>query len=410
MRTSRWSTAVLGFCLILAVPARADVISDWVEAARTIGEETRATAEGRSAGRFVHAQVALAMFEAVNAIDRRYESYLGFPKATTPASQEAAAAVAAHDVLKASYPARGASFAQSLAFALGAISDGPPKTAGVQVGRDAAAAVLKRTVLDGTVKVPEYRPRGIPGVYILTDLPVLPLSAYATIPWILKTRDEVAPAPPPALNSERYAKDFEEVRRLGAKDSIERTPAQTAAANFWAGNRTDLAMRLLTSSAGRRLVTNARAYALREMAYDDAATSVTIAKYDAALWRPITAIRNADQDENPLTNLDAAWLPLLQTPPFAEYPCGHCIGAAVAAGLIEAEFGPDARLTFPDPTMPGAGRTVTPGEYVREVSMSRIYAGVHYRFSNEAAEEMGRRIATLAVQRYMRPLTPGSTR
>ena len=96
--------------------------------------------------------------------------------------------------------------------------------------------------------------------------------------------------------------------------------------------------------------------------------------------------------------------------PFGEYPCGHCIGAAVAAGLIEPEFGPDARLTFLDSTMPGAGRTVTPREYVREVSMSRIYAGVHYRFSNEAAEEMGRRIARLAVQRYMRRRVRNSSR
>lgn len=282
------------------------------------------------------------------------------------------------------------------------------KTVGVQVGRDAAAAVRNRTVLDSTMKVPEYRPRGIPGVYILTDLPLLPLSAYATIPWILRTRDEVLPPPPPALTSERYARDLDEVRRLGGKDSIERTPAQTAAANFWAGNRTDLAMRLLTNKPERGLVSNARTYALREMAYDDATTTVAIAKYDAALWRPITAIRNADQDENPLTTLDPAWLPLLQTPRFAEYPCGHCIGAAVASGLIEAEFGRDARMTFLDPTMPGAGRTVTPNEYVREVSMSRIYAGVHYRFANDAAEEMGRSIARLAVQRHMRPLNPGS--
>ena len=403
MRTIKVFTGTIMFCLAAAAPTRADVISDWIEAAGSLFDEMRI-----GTGRHVPAQVALAMFEAVNAIDRRYESYLGFPKAPAPASPEAAAAVAAHHILKLAYPARAAMLDDSLAFSLGVVPEGPVKTAGIQIGRDAAAAVLKRPVLDAAVKIPDYRPRTAPGMYILTDLPLLPLSAYATIPWFLKSRTEVIPPAAPALASERYAKDFDEVRRLGSRSSVERTPAQTAAANFWAGNRSYLAIRLLTSRAGRSLVRNARVYALREMAINDAATATTIAKYDAAFWRPITAIRNADQDDNPATVMDPAWVPLLQTPPFAEYPCGHCIAAATTAGILEAEFGTDCALIFLDPTMPGAGRTLSPKEYVREVSMSRIYGGVHYRFSNEAAEEMGRRVASLAVQRYMRPLSAAS--
>lgn len=407
MRTSRSLTAVLGFLVTIAAPASADVISDWVEAARTIGEETRGTPEGLGAGRFVHTQVALAMFEAVNAIDRRYESYLGFPKTLTPASQEAAASVAAHDILKASYPARAGSFGQSLAFALGAIPDGPENSRrpGRQGRCSSSPEPHRAGQHDEGAGISSPRDSGC--VHPYGSAPPAAVGIRDD-PMDSQNPRRSAPPPPPALTSERYARDLDEVRRLGGKDSIERTPAQTAAANFWAGNRTDLAMRLLTNKPERGLVSNARTYALREMAYDDATTTVAIAKYDAALWRPITAIRNADQDENPLTTLDPAWLPLLQTPRFAEYPCGHCIGAAVASGLIEAEFGRDARMTFLDPTMPGAGRTVTPNEYVREVSMSRIYAGVHYRFANDAAEEMGRSIARLAVQRHMRPLNPGS--
>jgi hypothetical protein len=198
MKTLTSLIGALVFGLMATVPARADVISDWIEAAGTLFDEKRT-----GMGRHVPAQVALAMFEAVNAIDRRYESYLGFPKAPAPASPEAAAAVAAHHILKLAYPAR----------------------------------ANETTALDAAVKIPDYRPRTAPGMNILTDLPLLPLSAYATVPWFLKSRTEVMPPAAPALASERYAKNFDEVRRLGSRSSVERTPAQTAAANFWAGNR-----------------------------------------------------------------------------------------------------------------------------------------------------------------------------
>jgi hypothetical protein len=335
----------------------------------------------------------------VNAIDRQYESYLGFPAATGPASPEAAAAVAAHAVLVAAFPSRAAGFDATIAFDLAQIPDGPEKAKGVEIGRRAAAAVLQRALRDETSPVPPYRPHTTPGVYVPTALPMLPMSAYVTRPWVLTSPHEVQPAPPPDLKSDRYARDYDEVKRLGGAASTERTAAQTAAAQFWAGNRTDLAARLLTSAPGRSLVANARFYALKEMALDDAGCASTVAKYDFAFWRPMTAIRNADADDNAQTTGDPGWSPLLQTPLFPEYPCGHCINAATNAAIFEAEFGPDVRLTFLDPEMPGAGRTLSAKEYVRDVSLSRIYAGVHYRFSNDAAEAMGWRIA-------LKPLSP----
>ena len=403
MRT-RHSVFTILILLLSSSAARADVISDWVEAAKAIAEELQAMPGGRMTITTLDSQVALAMFEAVNAIDRRYDSYLGIPASTAPASQQVAASVAAHVVLKAVVPARAAVFDAALAFNLGQVPDGPAKTAGEAIGRAAAEAVLQRELFDAAQPVPNYRPRTAPGVYVPTTMPGLPLSAYVARPWFLKTPTEVQPGPIPPLTSEQYARDVEEVRKIGGRRSSERTSAQTAAATFWAGNRTDLAARLLTNRPGRSLVANARFYALRELALDDQATAVSIAKYDAAFWRPITAIRNADQDGNANTGLDPAWEPLLATPPFAEYPCGHCIAAATIAALFEAEFGGDARLTFLDPTLPGASQTLTPKEYVREVSMSRIYAGVHFRFSNDAAEEMGWRIGRLALERCLKPL------
>ena len=403
MRTWIWTIPLTLLWLIPPTPARADVVSDWNEAARAIAAEVAGTSPrgGRSG---VEAQVALAIFEAVNAIDRRFESYLGFPAATAPGSQEAAAAVAGHGVLTSVFPAYRTKLDQSLAFHLGLVPDSPARTAGVEIGRAAADAVLRRKLVDSQKPQPNYRPRTSPGVYVQPALPSLPMTVFVTIPWFLKAPDEVQPPPPPALTSDRYAHDYDEVRRLGGRDRSERTDAQTASADFWAGNRMVLAMRLLAARDGRSLVSNARFYALLEMALDDTAAAVAVAKYEANFWRPITAIRNADQDGNPQTTIDPAWMPYLVTPGFGEYPCGHCIGAATSATIVEAEFGRDVRLTFIDSTMPGAGQTLTPAEYVREVSMSRIYAGVHYRFSNEAAEDMGRRIAGLAVARSMRPL------
>jgi len=387
--------------------AFADPAVEWNEAARAIA---RMDASGdRPPNPALRAQVALAIFEAANAADPRYGSYVGLEPAQGPVSADAAVAQAAHDVLVRSAPGQAKPLAASLAFDLAAIPDGPAEQAGLALGKRAAAKVLERALLNET-PAPDYRPAAQPGVYVPTDLPILPMQAYVGRPWFLTRPDEVMPPAPPALTSARYAKDFDEVRRVGAKTSSERTPAQTAAANFWAGNESDLALRLLIERRpGRSLVQNARFYALLSMAAQDAGLAMAIAKYDNAFWRPITAIRNADKDGNPKTAMDPAWEPLLRTPLHPEYPCGHCIGAAVTATMVAAEFGetPEGGLLYLDPGMPGAAYTAaSTEEYVQAVSDSRIYAGVHYRFSNEAAVEMGRRIARLALERGMRPLQP----
>lgn len=393
--------AAAGLLAATCVPASADVIADWYEAAGTIGSS--AVAPGGVPDPKTGAQVALAMFEAVNAIDRRYESYLGFPAASPPASAEAAASAAAAEVLKAAFPKQAETIDQALAYDLGLIADSPEETAGIELGRAAAAAVLKREPsVPG--KARDYLPSTTPGLYVPTDLPVLPMTAYLAKCYFLSKPDEFSPGGPPALTSERYTRDFDEVRRLGRRTASERTPAQTAAATFWAGNDYGLALRLLAAGKGRSLVRNARAYALLAMANADARAAITVAKYDNHFWRPITSIRNAETDGNPKTQADSSWEPLLRTPMHPEYPCGHCIGASVTATIFAAEFGRDAPMLFLDPTMPGAAQTLTPAEYVKAVSMSRVYAGVHYRFSNEAAEEMGHKIGEKAVGSFMRPV------
>jgi hypothetical protein len=373
-----------------ACPAQADTVADWYEASSALGGQARS-------------QVALAMFEAANAVDRRYESYLGFPAASVPANADVAVAVAAHGVLRLGHPTQAAVLQASLDFDLGQVPDGPAKSAGIAVGQAAADAVMKRVTQSAGV-APDYVPATAPGVYVSTDLPVLSMGAYLAKGWFLAKPDEFKPKPPPALKSAEWARAYDEVRRLGRRTGSERTPWQTAAANFWSSNDPELAMRLLAFAPGRSLVQSARLYAKVGMGMADAHVSMSVAKYDYHFWRPITAIRNGAVDGNPKTDPDAAWEPLIRTPLHPEYPCGHCIMASVVATILAAEFGKDAKLTFDDPTMPGSGQVLTPDAYVQAVSMSRIYAGVHYRFSNEAAEEMGRKIGERAVADFMRPL------
>lgn len=393
-----------------AAPAHADVVSDWSEGADKIAGE-----ESSPGGQYTPNQatdcagtnVAIAMFEAANAADRRYVSYLKVAPAPG-ASGEAAVAVAAHGVLAANFPGRKAGLDEALAFSLAQVADGPAKTAGVALGETAAKAALARPCFDASRAAPPYRPRAAPGVYIAAALPVLPDFYRQAVPFVLTSLDEVKVPPPPPLASARYAADFDEVKRLGGKASVARTLSQTAAAKFWQGFETAPMMRAIAAMPGRTLVRNARLYALAAVTSSDAGTALILAKLDYNGWRPITAIRNADEDGNPATERDAGWEPLLRTPNHPEYPCGHCLGAAGAAALFEAELGPTPPPgigAFTDSTMPGAGVTLTSWEQLpREASLARTLGGVHFRFANEAAIALARDVARFALARFARPL------
>ena len=167
-------------------------------------------------------------------------------------------------------------------------------------------------------------------------------------------------------------------------------------------------MRRATDAPGRRQVDNARLLALYQMAFDDAVQAMVVAKQHYDYWRPITAIRNGDADGNDATRPDPAWVPLLPTPNFQEYPCGHCTAAAAIGEVMKLESGlpASAGVRVASLLNPNSVVQTLPSwdEWVRQVSDSRIYAGVHYRFSNEAGEEIGRRAARMVVERALRPL------
>ncbi len=387
--------------------ARADAVSDWM---RVLDDVTGASFKFDSGRTILSTRVdgrmALAMFEAADAVDRRYASFLGLPAAPKGASEDAAVAAAAHDVMLASLPDQAAKIDAAYATALAKVGDGEGERAGIAVGQAAAKAAMAAGGPDPARPPSMYRPFTQPGVWVPTALPVFPTYMLSYRPWFLPRVDAVRPPPPPALTSAVYIKGLQETQRLGAKDSKVRTPEQTQSAKFWVADDEAALLKQVAERPGRSLVRNARFYALLNLAEDDSGTAIIDAKLHYGFWRPITAIRNGDRDPSPLTVRDAGWEPLLRTPNHPEYPCGHCIHAAVVAAVLLAEDGvkPDDRFTFTAEDMPGMALKLTLPESVTACSMSRIYGGVHYRFSNDAAEAMGRKVAALAVSRFAPPL------
>ncbi|HWT11352.1 MAG TPA: vanadium-dependent haloperoxidase, partial [Allosphingosinicella sp.] len=222
--------------------------------------------------------------------------------------------------------------------------------------------------------------------------------------------EALRPPPPVALSSERWARDYDEVRRLGGRTSTERTPHQTLVARYRQAFDTMPSMRLVADAPGRTPVQNARLFAVYQMAFDDAAQAMIVAKHHYNFWRPITAIRNGAADGNDSTQPDPAWLPLLPTPNFSEYPCGHCTVAAAIAEVMTAETGnrPAGGVRIMSQAIPTSVVQAFPSwdSWAQEVSDSRIYGGVHFRFSNEAGEQIGRRAARAVLERALQPL-PG---
>ncbi|MEA3012872.1 MAG: hypothetical protein QOD42_1417 [Sphingomonadales bacterium] len=409
MRKALMGTAAAA-ALIFAQPAAADPVTDWWDFANRI----TATAQGPSGlaatpdQQRAVSRTALAMFEALNAIDRRYQSYLGFPAGDPTASQDAAAATAAYQVLLHHFPAQRAALEESYTIAMAAIPEGPHREAGRLIGGAAATAAIAAGGIDPAIVQIPYRPRTTPGEWIGASLPVIDPFMSAFRPWAIPSAEALRAPPPPALTSPVWARDYEEVRRLGGRASTERTPFQTLVARYRQAFDITPSMRAAADAPGRTPVRNARMFAIYQMAFDDAALAMAESKMYYNYWRPITAIRNGAADGNDATQPDPAWAPLLATPNFPEYPCGHCTIAATIAEVMTAEVGPRPAggVRVGSQAIPLSAMQVLPSwdEWAQQVSDSRIYGGVHYRFSNEAGEQIGRRAARMVLDRVMQPL------
>jgi hypothetical protein len=386
-------------------PARADVITDWNQKAIPIVIAYSLSAPSYRDMAIMH----VAMFDCVNAIEPRYQPYKTTFEADPKASKEAAAAVAAARVLSKLHPDAAPKIDPELKQYLDKIADGPAKTAGIALGEKVADSVLAMRAGDGADKPDSYRPRTTPGRY--TGTAPMVASIYGNVtPFALASPSQFRPGPPLALTSREWADNYNEIKELGGKNSTKRTALQTETARLWLytgpGTYFPLAMQL-SAAKGLDVNENARLFALLAMATADTMIAVFDAKYHYEFWRPVTAIRNGDEDNNPATERDATWEPLGPTPMHPEYPCAHCIVAGAAGTVMQAVFGtgtlPEFSLTTP--TAPGVTHRWTRlQDYIDEPSNARIWSGIHYRFSTVVGAEMGRKIGEYTTQNYLRPL------
>jgi hypothetical protein len=356
------------------------------------------------------ALVNLAMFDAVNAIDRRYQPYVMAPTAVPAASREAAAAAAAAATLAALHPEAAADIKAMLAASLAALPDDDARQQGVKLGETAAAKVLEARRNDGATAPDSYRPKTKLGAYVPTTITVG--SAWpAMTPFALAKPAQFRPAPPPALDSKEWIADYNEIRLLGAKASATRTPQQTETARFWLATGPTLyhqVARQVIKAQNLDVVDSARFMALVGTALADAYIAVYDAKYAYEFWRPITAIRNGDTEANATTPREATWQPIDTTPMHPEYPCAHCINAAAAAAVIEALIGSKTipEVAIVSSTAPGVTHRFTHLDALcEEVAQARIWAGFHYRTSTVVGNEMGRRVGENTVQKLLQPLS-----
>lgn len=331
----RHITATLALLLGLGT-AWGDVVTDWNVTALGVSELALGPATNRALA-ITHA----AIFDAVNAVTRSHTPYLIQPQAPAGTSQDAAAAAAAYGVLVWLYPSQRARLDKALKTSLGKLPDGPAKDNGVAVGRQVAEKYIAVRSRDGADRKVDYTPGTAAGKWRPTPPAMRPFVSVVwaeVTPFILKSPTEVVVPGPLPLDSAQYAKEIDEVRRIGARDSKERSADQTAAAIFSLIKSSDLwsaAARAGAAAKGTSVIENARIFALMHIAIMDATIAGWAIKKQYPLWRPITAIREGT------VNPDPNWEPLLITPSHPDYVSGHCINAGAAARALTLLFGND---------------------------------------------------------------------
>ena len=357
-----------------------------------------------------------AQHDAVNGAEPRYETYAS-PLSDRKADAEAAAAAAAHTVLVAFFPANQAALDAELVESLASVPDGPAERAGVALGRAVGQLLLDVRAGDGFNVPDPFTPTPGPGVWEPTPpafAPMLEAQFHNVRPFTLRDRSQFLPGPPPDLTSARYARDFNEVKRLGQDTSPLRTADQTQLAHFWAEGSPvgwSRAGSVVSSLLDYDLHRTARLLALLNMAMADGFIAGWYQKRHFAFWRPVTAIRKAETDGNAVTSPDPTWLPLRPTPAGPDYPSTHSLLGGAAAEILRRFTGGDrVRFCMTSTTSVPAGaercwNSFTEAEL--ENAASRVVVGFHFRFATTTGVEVGRKVGRFAIRRSLRPLHKG---
>jgi PAP2 superfamily len=422
--------AAVAAVVALAAPvaAQANEVTNWNSIAQTTILAQPPVVSAPPAAAVMMAMVHGSIYGAVNAIDRRHRPYL-VDRTFPHASEEAAVATAAFRVLDGLFPAHHGALQAQYGASLGAIPDGEPKNKGIEVGALAADAMLAggHDGRDGPIPplplsgVGYWQPLiGPDGNSLLDPSPWVALAQ----PFLIRSASQFRTAGPNALSSAAYAADVNETERLGALDSPFRTQEETHLAVFWQSNPMATwngVARRLVDERGLDLTDSAELFGILDLADGDAQINCWNDKYYFGSWRPIAAIRNAEDDGNPATTGDPNWRPLfiptldpaiagvgppLNTPPFPEHPSGHLCYTAASVDALQAFLGTDD-LTFyvTSSRFPGERLYFNRlSDVTAEVREARIWAGIHFRTADEQGALLGERVARYAQRHYFGPL------
>ncbi len=397
--------AAINLASSLAVPARADVVTDWNNAALdAIRSNNTAPPIASRALAILHASI----YDAVNGIARTHEPYLVRSAVQSSASREAAASAAAHSALVNLFPANGSSFDALHAAILATIPNGSRKAAGITWGEYVASQILAARANDGwNATVPQPGGSG-PGIWVPTPPAFLPYAlpqwGFVT-PFAMNSSSQFRPTGPPSLDSQQYAADYDEVKDLGAAVGSTRTEEQSEIALFWAdgagtetppGHWNSIAQ-IIGDAQGNTLEENARLFALLNIAMADAAICAWDAKYTFDFWRPVTAIAFAEPQLN--------WMSFIVTPPFPDYVSGHSTFSAAAATILPLFYGTeDLPFITGSDFLPGVYRSfATCLDAAGEAAVSRIYGGIHFRSASEDGLQAGINIGEWTATHYLLP-------
>ena len=361
------------------------------------------------------AMVHAAIYDAVSAIEGKPGYYITVA-APAGVSLEAAVTGAAHAVLSYLYPAQHSLFDAVKAASLAQVPDGAAETGGLNFGKSIGDAIVALRTSDGWDNFVNYVPTNAPGHWQETEpiyAPALDPQWANLDPFSGTDLHQFAPAGPPPLTSQEWADALNETKTLGRFDSTVRTADQTQIARFWADGagtsappgHWNFVAQQVARDQGNSIAENARLFAMLDIALADAAIVAWQAKYKDDLWRPVTAIRNADTDGNDLTTVDATWSSFLITPNFPEYTSGHSTFSGAAAAVLTSLYGDNYAFTATSQGLPGVTRSFRSFQAAaEEAGRSRIYGGIHYQFSNEDGHEAGDALAQYVLSSF----TPAS--
>jgi PAP2 superfamily protein len=432
------------FASIFTATVRADEVTEWNQTMLRAGLVAQTTPLQITR---VAAVVQAAMFDAVNGIDRRYTPIRVSPAASAGASRRAAAVQAAWGTLSHLYGTLGVSTPTALQVAqqatldarlrvsltvIGAQENQTSIESGIAWGQTVAEQIWAWRKNDlanpsmlsftGDAAAGDWRPT--PNAPVSETSTSGPMAGYPQFvfmtPWAIQTDSQFRPGGPPALTSSRYAQDFNETKTMGSYSSTARTADQTIYSLFWVVSSTyafnGAAVSLIedrdrdeVSERDRddewrpnrhdRLLENARLLASLDVAMADAAIGCWDAKYAYHFWRPITAIREAASDGNPLTTPDPNWAPMFATPAHPDYPSGHSCVSGAAVVVLANEFGDKTRFTLESDLMLGVIRSFSSfSAALEEVKNARVFAGIHFRSATEDGVKLGADVAHYVLE------------